>query len=60
MSMDESVSGHYSASNIVSKGVSVQSGTIQPKTITFDHLDIDIIVGHGRDPFTIMRMAVPP
>lgn len=38
----------------------MQSGTIQPKTITFDHLDIDIIAGHGRDPFTIMRMAVPP
>jgi hypothetical protein len=38
----------------------VQSGTIQPKTITFDHLDIDIIAGPGRDPFTIMRMTVPP
>ena len=38
----------------------MKSGTIRPETITFDHLDIDIIAGHGRDPFTVMRMAVPP
>lgn len=38
----------------------MKSGAIRPKTITFDHLDIDIIAGHGRDPFTVMRMTVPP
>lgn len=38
----------------------MQSGTIRPETITFDHLDIDIIAGRGRDPFTVMRMTVPP
>ena len=29
----------------------MNSGTIRPETITFDHLDIDIIAGRGRDPF---------
>ncbi|MGH7806040.1 MAG: cupin domain-containing protein [Candidatus Binatia bacterium] len=38
----------------------MKSGTIQPDTISFDHLDIDILAGHGRDPFTVMRMTVPP
>lgn len=38
----------------------MKSGTIRPETITFDHLDIDIIAGRGRDPFTVMRMTVPP
>ena len=38
----------------------MKSGTIRPETITFDYLDIDIIAGHGRDPFTVMRMTVPP
>jgi len=38
----------------------MKSGTIQPETITFEHLDIDIIAGRGRDPFTVMRMTVPP
>ena len=38
----------------------MKSGTIQAETITFEHLDIDIIAGHGRDPFTVMRMTVPP
>jgi mannose-6-phosphate isomerase-like protein (cupin superfamily) len=36
------------------------SGTIRPETITFHELDIDIIAGRGRDPFTVMRMTVPP
>ena len=38
----------------------MKSGTIRPDTISFDHLDIDILAGHGRDPFTVMRMTVPP
>jgi quercetin dioxygenase-like cupin family protein len=38
----------------------MKSGTIRPETITFDGLPIDIIAGRGRDPFTIMRMTVPP
>lgn len=38
----------------------MKSGTIRPETITFDRLDIDIIAGRGRDPFTVMRMTVPP
>ena len=38
----------------------MKSGTIRPETITFDHLDIDLIAGRGRDPFTVMRMTVPP
>ncbi len=38
----------------------MKSGTILPETIRFDHLDIDILAGHGCDPFTVMRMTVPP
>jgi quercetin dioxygenase-like cupin family protein len=38
----------------------MKSGTIRPETITFDGLPIDILAGRGRDPFTIMRMTVPP
>jgi mannose-6-phosphate isomerase-like protein (cupin superfamily) len=38
----------------------MKSGTIHPETITFEGLRIDIIAGHGRDPFTVMRMTVPP
>lgn len=38
----------------------MKSGTIRPDKITFEHLDIDILAGHGRDPFTVMRMTVPP
>ena len=36
----------------------MKSGTIHPETITFEGLRIDIIAGHGRDPFTVMRMTV--
>ena len=57
--MDEFVSENYSASNTAQKGDPMQSGTIRPEKITFDHLDIDLIAGHGRDPFTVMRMTVP-
>jgi hypothetical protein len=28
----------------------MNSGTIRPESITFEHLDIDIIAGRGRDP----------
>ncbi len=38
----------------------MHSGTIRPETITFHDLEIDIIAGRGRDPFTVMRMTVPP
>lgn len=38
----------------------MKSGAIRPETIMFDGLPIDIIAGRGRDPFTIMRMTVPP
>jgi len=38
----------------------MKSGTIEPETVTFEHLVIDILAGHGRDPFTVMRMTVPP
>ena len=38
----------------------MKSGTVRPDTIRFDELDIDIIAGRGRDPFTVMRMTVPP
>jgi quercetin dioxygenase-like cupin family protein len=38
----------------------MKSGTIPSETITFDGLAIDIIAGRGRDPFTTMRMTVPP
>ena len=38
----------------------MKSGTIRPDRVTFEHLDIDILAGHGRDPFTVMRMSVPP
>jgi hypothetical protein len=30
----------------------MKSGTIRPDQMTFEHLDIDILAGHGRDPFT--------
>lgn len=38
----------------------MKSGRISPETITFEGLRIDIVAGHGRDPFTVMRMTVPP
>lgn len=38
----------------------MRSGPVQADTITFDHLGIDILAGNGRDPFTVMRMTVPP
>jgi mannose-6-phosphate isomerase-like protein (cupin superfamily) len=38
----------------------MHSGTIRPETITFHELEIEIIAGRGRDPFTVMRMTVPP
>lgn len=38
----------------------MKSGTIRPDNITFEHLEIEILAGHGRDPFTVMRMTVPP
>ncbi|MEW6298017.1 MAG: cupin domain-containing protein [Thermodesulfobacteriota bacterium] len=38
----------------------MQSGVVRPDRITFEKLDIDILAGHGRDPFTVMRMTVPP
>ena len=37
----------------------MKSGMIRRESIRFEHLDIDIIAGHGRDPFSIMRMTVP-
>lgn len=38
----------------------MKSGRISPETITFEGLRIEIVAGHGRDPFTVMRMTVPP
>src|SRR4051794_7193915 len=37
----------------------MQSGVVRPDRITFHGLDIDILAGRGRDPFTVMRMTVP-
>jgi len=33
------------------------SGTIRPETISFDALDIDILAGHGHDPFMLTALA---
>ena len=38
----------------------MKSGKVRPEAITFEHLAIDILAGRGRDPFTVMRMTVPP
>lgn len=38
----------------------MRSGPIQPNAISFHDLGIDIIAGRGRDPFSVMRMTVPP
>jgi quercetin dioxygenase-like cupin family protein len=38
----------------------MESGPIQIDEITYETLGISIIAGHGRDPFTVMRMTVPP
>lgn len=38
----------------------IQSGVVRPDRIRFENLDIDILAGRGRDPFTVMRMTVPP
>jgi mannose-6-phosphate isomerase-like protein (cupin superfamily) len=38
----------------------MKSGTIRPDTISFHELEIDIIAGRRRDPFSVMRMTVPP
>lgn len=38
----------------------MNSGTIRPETIHFHGLEIDIIAGRRRDPFSVMRMTVPP
>jgi len=38
----------------------MKSGPIRPDAIGFHDLGIDIIAGRGRDPFSVMRMTVPP
>ena len=38
----------------------MKSGTIKPEAIEFENLAIDILAGRGKDPFTVMRMTVPP
>jgi mannose-6-phosphate isomerase-like protein (cupin superfamily) len=38
----------------------MNSGTVRPETIKFHGLEIDIIAGRRRDPFSVMRMTVPP